>query len=267
MLAGRSAATRSSAERRVLGRLQHQRVAGGHRHRDLERAEHDRGVPRHDRADHADRLAARVAEDVLAERDGLALQLAGQAAEIAEDVGASLRLGPRLGAHRVAGLARDRAAPAPRPPPRPPRRCVASIRPRSRGATRLQAGNAADAAATARSTSAAPPRGIAREGLPIGRVLHRQRLAALGADPLAADQHPRLGQRRLAPLPRSIVSIAIPPSRGQRCASDADGDQVALRYRRARPASGHAQRSRPPRGPAGCRPASRPRRNARATPP
>ena len=45
------------AERRVLGRLQHQRVAGYQRHRDLERAEKDWRVPGDDRADHADRSA------------------------------------------------------------------------------------------------------------------------------------------------------------------------------------------------------------------
>ena len=56
------------SERRVLGGLQHQRIARRHRHRDLERAEHDRGVPRHDAADDADRFASRVAEDVLTER-------------------------------------------------------------------------------------------------------------------------------------------------------------------------------------------------------
>ena len=97
------------AQRRVLGRLQHQRVAGAERGRDLERGEHHRRIPRDDGADHADRLAARVAQHVLAERDGLALQLAGEAAEIAEDVGRHAGLGARLGAHRVAGLQRDGA--------------------------------------------------------------------------------------------------------------------------------------------------------------
>src|SRR5207245_526476 len=42
--------------------------------------------------------------EVLAQRDGLALQLRGQSAEVAEYVGAAQRLRARLGADRVAGL-------------------------------------------------------------------------------------------------------------------------------------------------------------------
>src|SRR5580693_1276025 len=60
-------------------------------------------------ADHADRLPPRVAEHMLAERDCLALQLAGQAAEIAKDIGRQPRLGPRLSAQRVTGFERNRA--------------------------------------------------------------------------------------------------------------------------------------------------------------
>ena len=97
------------AERGVLGRLEHQRVAGAERGRDLERGEDDRRIPGDDGAHHADRLAPRVAENVLAERDGLALQLAGEAAEVADDVGGAPGLGPRLGAQRVAGLLGDDA--------------------------------------------------------------------------------------------------------------------------------------------------------------
>jgi len=97
------------AERGVLGGLQHQRVAGAQRGRDLERAEHDRRIPRDDGANNADRLAPRVAQHVLAQRDGLALQLAGEAAEVADDVGGTSGLGPGLGADGVAGLLGDDA--------------------------------------------------------------------------------------------------------------------------------------------------------------
>ena len=68
-----------------------------------------RRVPGDDGAHHADRLAPRVAEHVLAERDGLALELAGEPAEVAEDVGGAPGLGPRLGADGVAGLLGDDA--------------------------------------------------------------------------------------------------------------------------------------------------------------
>ena len=89
------------SERRILGRFQHQRIACRNRHRDLQRAEHHRCVPRHDAPDHADGLAPRVAEDVLAERDRFALELAGDAAEIADDVGRALDLGTGLRPDRV----------------------------------------------------------------------------------------------------------------------------------------------------------------------
>ena len=46
---------------------------------------------------------------MLAERDGLALELAGEPAEVAQDVGGVLGLGARLGADGVAGLLGDDA--------------------------------------------------------------------------------------------------------------------------------------------------------------
>ena len=50
------------AERCVLGGLEHERVAGAQRHRDLQRREQHRRVPRHDRRHDAQRLAHAVAE-------------------------------------------------------------------------------------------------------------------------------------------------------------------------------------------------------------
>ena len=97
------------AQRCVLGGLQHQRVAGAQGGRDLERAEDDRRIPGNDGADHADRLAPRVAQHVLAQRDGLALELAGEAAEVAQDVGCALGLGAGLRADGIAGLLGDDA--------------------------------------------------------------------------------------------------------------------------------------------------------------
>ena len=92
------------AKRRILRRLQHQRVAGAQGGRDLQRAQQHRRVPRDDGADDAKRLAARVARTCSPSGIGLALQFAGEAAEVAEDVGRQLRFGPRLGAQRIAGL-------------------------------------------------------------------------------------------------------------------------------------------------------------------
>ena len=93
----------------ILGRLQHDRVPGAEGRRDLERGEEHRRVPGDDRPHHPDRLAAGVAEDVLAEGQGLALELAREPAEVAEDVRGERCLGPRLGAERVAGLGGDGA--------------------------------------------------------------------------------------------------------------------------------------------------------------
>jgi hypothetical protein len=84
------------AERRVLGRHQHQRVAGAEGGRDLQRAKQHRRVPRNDRADNTQRLAPRVAQHLLAQRDRLSLQLAGETTEIAEDIGSKPRLAAGL---------------------------------------------------------------------------------------------------------------------------------------------------------------------------
>ena len=77
--------------------------------RDLERREQHRRVPRDDRAHHPDGLAPRIAQQMLAERQGLALELAREAAEVAEDVRRQSRFRPGLGTQCVAGLGGDGA--------------------------------------------------------------------------------------------------------------------------------------------------------------
>ena len=96
-----------NAQRGVLGGLEYQRVPGAKCGRNLERRENDRRIPGNDGADHADRLAPRVAEHVLAQRNRLALELAGKATEVAQDVGRTLGLGPGLRADRIASLLGD----------------------------------------------------------------------------------------------------------------------------------------------------------------
>lgn len=95
------------AERRLLGRLQHQRVTRAERGRDLQCGQQHRCVPRNDRADDAQRLAPRIAQHLFAQRDCLSLQLAGKATEIAEDVGGKPRLAAGLRAQSVAGFKCD----------------------------------------------------------------------------------------------------------------------------------------------------------------
>jgi hypothetical protein len=97
------------AERRILCGLQDESVASAERGANLEGGEQHRRVPRDDGADHAERLAPRVAQDMLAQGDRLALEFPAQPAKVADDIDRRLRLGARLGAERVPGLERDRA--------------------------------------------------------------------------------------------------------------------------------------------------------------
>ncbi len=179
----------STAQRRILGRLHHQHVAGAERGRDLERAQHDRRIPRDDGADDAERLAARAGQHVLAERHGLALQLRRKPAEIAEDVGRQLGLAARLGAQRIAGLERNGA-----------RQLLDA---RLYGFGDLEQKLAALARhdrssrperpcrrpATAASTSAAAARGTSATSVRLPGFSDRDALPRSTADPLAADQH------------------------------------------------------------------------------
>ncbi len=82
------------------------RVAGGERRRHLPAGEHQREVPRHHLADHADRLAQRVVEKARLDRNGLALELVGHAAEVAEARRGARHVERARVAQRVAGVER-----------------------------------------------------------------------------------------------------------------------------------------------------------------
>ena len=71
-------------ERRQLGRLHDHAVAGGEGRAHLPAAEHQREVPGHDGADHAQRLAQHVVEEARLDGDDVALHLVGHAPEVAE---------------------------------------------------------------------------------------------------------------------------------------------------------------------------------------
>src|SRR4029450_3509865 len=96
-----------NATRGVLGGLQHQCVAGTKGGRDLERREDDRRLPRYDGANRPDRFPPRVAEHMFAQRNRLALEFAGKATEIAQNIRRALGLGPGLRADRIASLLGD----------------------------------------------------------------------------------------------------------------------------------------------------------------
>ncbi len=96
-----------NAKRGVLGGLQHQRVAGAKGGRDLERREDDGRIPGYDGANHPDRFPPRVAEHMFAQRNRLALEFAGKATEIAQNIRRAFGLGPGLRADRIASLLGD----------------------------------------------------------------------------------------------------------------------------------------------------------------
>jgi hypothetical protein len=73
-----------AGERRLLGRLHHDRAAGRQRRAPLPRHHHDREVPGDDLARHADRLAPRGAEVVATDGDGLAVDLVGPPGVVAQ---------------------------------------------------------------------------------------------------------------------------------------------------------------------------------------
>ena len=72
------------AQWRQLGRLEDHRVSGREGRAHLPAAEHQREVPRNDRPDDAERLAQDVVQEPRFDRNDVALELVGHAAEVAE---------------------------------------------------------------------------------------------------------------------------------------------------------------------------------------
>jgi hypothetical protein len=155
---------------------------------------------------------------VLAERDGLALEFAAQAAEVAEDVGRHVGLAARLGAQRVAGLERDG-----------PRHLLgaglqrlgdleqrlAALARRHLAPFGIGLGRGDDGAIDVGGVAA----WYFRDRLLLGRVLDGKARARGAFHPLAADQHP-LGRNGVSlrvggghrhagpPVPKTARSLA-----------------------------------------------------------
>ena len=136
-----------------LGRLQHDRVAGGERRADLPGGDCEREVPGGDQTDHAERLA-KGHVDAAGNRDRVSEQALGGAGVVVEHV--------RHHAHLAAGV-RDRLAHVARLEPREPLGVLthgggdpAQERRPVGGVTARQAGNAALARAIAASASSGP---------------------------------------------------------------------------------------------------------------
>ena len=173
-------------ERGLLGGLQHQGVAGGERRGDLPGEHHQRIVPRGDRGDDADRIAADhagVPGEVLPGCESLGR--AAHAGEVAEDIGDRGHLvvqhrGQGLAGvagleRRVAGGVRLDAVGDPQ------QQCGAILR---RGARPAREG--LSAAATAASTCAADASGTVAICAAGGRIEDSPRL------PLAATSRPAI---------------------------------------------------------------------------
>ncbi len=100
------------AQRRQLGRLQHDRVAGGERRPELPGGDRQREVPGHDQADDAERLAEGHV-DAAGDRDRVAEQPLRAGRVVAEGVGDHPDLAAGV-ADRLAGVARLERSPGPR---------------------------------------------------------------------------------------------------------------------------------------------------------
>src|SRR5690606_29213576 len=178
-------------KRRLLRRLEHHGAARRQRRPELGRGHRQREVPRHDLPDHADRLAQHVAEPLARRRNlvGLALDLgrpAGLIAQLADrpafvgnpgelDRPAGSR---RLGRRQFLAVGSDQVGERVEQP-RPLVRLHLAPRPLERGARRSDSGIDVRLPAT----------GDIGQLFAGGRVLGRERLAALRLAPLAADQH------------------------------------------------------------------------------
>ena len=197
---------RERRDRRVLRRLEHDRVAARERRAELPREHHQRRVPGDDRADHADRLAAGVGQ----ERPGLRQRVTRA----------------RSGRRRRSTRSSARSSRARRAPRASPCRCRASrsargasrlasisaamrhsTRARSAARTRRQApSNARRAAATAASTSAGPASLTRAQTSPVaGLTLSKTAPSAAGDQPppsRAAAPPIRRRRRRAPPGPR-----------------------------------------------------------------
>ena len=112
------------AHRRLLGRLQHDAVAGGERRRELPGRHQQREVPGDDLADHAQRLVEMIGDRVVVDLATAAFLGADAAGEVAEMVDRQRQVGRVRLADRLAVVDRlDRGQQLPASPPSGRRSC------------------------------------------------------------------------------------------------------------------------------------------------
>jgi hypothetical protein len=78
------AAELQQRQRRLLGRLEHHRAAGGEGGTEFPGGQHQRIIPRHDQPAHADRFLEREIQRVVGDAQGFTVHLVGQAAVVLE---------------------------------------------------------------------------------------------------------------------------------------------------------------------------------------
>ena len=93
-------------ERRLLGRLQDQRVAGGERCRRLHSGDHQRRIPRQNSGHDAEGFPASVLQLIVTGRQNGTLEFTGDTAEITEQVDQGLRFRAGLGPQGITGVGR-----------------------------------------------------------------------------------------------------------------------------------------------------------------
>ena len=99
-------------QRRLLGRLEHRRAAGGQRRRQRAGRHAERIVPGHDMGGDAERLQQREVDEVGPERDGRALHLVGGAGIVDQGRDDAVDVAARF-LQRLADVERLQRAPAP----------------------------------------------------------------------------------------------------------------------------------------------------------
>ena len=178
--------------RRLLGRLGDDGAARGQRGRELPRQQQHRRVPRRDRGDHADRLAARVDQPVLARAgDRLAADLVGGARPVVQVVRQPAQLLLHLAQQLAVVGHLDRGDLERALGDEVGERGAAAARARGRAsAATARRRTRARAAATAASTSSGPARGTVAHGRAVNGSTVSNVSPERRVDPLAAHQHP-----------------------------------------------------------------------------
>ena len=210
-----ASAKQEEAQRRILGRFQHHRVAGHERAGDGARAHRQRPVPRHDLGRDAEGLVHRVVDVAVAQRDLPPFELVGQAGVVgAGSAGsASPRSARSPASCRCRGIPPRAISSAALPSSsatfsiRSPRRCGRTSR-----STRLS--KQARAARTARSMSAGVPRATSAMSSPVAGSVTVMRRAVAAIHPVAADAVPPVGPDpvRHAPAPSLACATIAPPA-------------------------------------------------------